>query len=272
MPRASGRGGNTVRGLQGIFALRLRPGQARKYGLDGIINSMNQCNETGFASVASKTAAGRFPVKRLAATLTGATMLAGVPFAAYAQDEAVPATSAQTAEPAAPAAPVSNTIRSISVAGAERLEPTTILSYIRLRVGQEYTSAGADDALKDLGATELFSNFSIRNDAGNVVITVTENPVINRIVLEGNDRLDADKILPPMWPALSSCTNAKAALPPRLNQKWSSCRKTALMWCLRLLRARNPRSARSTLSATKCSPDGDEAIALLPFLQLQHQL
>ena len=87
-------------------------------------------------------------------------------------------------------------LRTISVVGAERLEPTTILSYIRLRVGQEYTSAGADEALKDLGATELFANFSIRNDDGNVIINVTENPVINRIVLEGNERLKEDKILP----------------------------------------------------------------------------
>ncbi|MEM8724246.1 MAG: outer membrane protein assembly factor BamA [Pseudomonadota bacterium] len=129
-------------------------------------------------------------------------MLAGVPFAALAQDEAQPdEATAQPAPAPTPAPtpappPVSNIIRTISVAGAERLEPTTILSYIRLRVGQEYTSVGADQALKDLGATELFSNFSIRNDAGNVVITVTENPVINRIVLEGNKRLDNDKIIP----------------------------------------------------------------------------
>ncbi|MFW5634062.1 MAG: outer membrane protein assembly factor BamA, partial [Erythrobacter sp.] len=103
---------------------------------------------------------------------------------------------APTPSPEPAPAPSANVIRTISVAGAERLEPTTILSYIRLRVGQEYTSVAADEALKDLGATELFSNFSIRNDDGNVVITVEENPVINRIVLEGNDRLDADKILP----------------------------------------------------------------------------
>ena len=92
--------------------------------------------------------------------------------------------------------PVDNSIRSIDVIGAERLEAQTILSYIRLRVGQEYTSIAADDALKDLGATELFSNFSIRNNSGNVVIEVTENPVINRIILEGNRRLKNDKILP----------------------------------------------------------------------------
>ncbi|MDJ0977205.1 MAG: outer membrane protein assembly factor BamA [Erythrobacter sp.] len=168
------------------------------------------------AGVLPATSAGR-----LAIALTCSSMLAGVPYAALAQDEPTldgqpvttptptptptpaptPATPpAQTPAPApqpTPApAPASNVIRTISVSGAERLEPTTILSYIRLRVGDEYTSAAADQALKDLGATELFSNSSVRNENGNVIITVTENPVINRIVLEGNERLKADKILP----------------------------------------------------------------------------
>jgi outer membrane protein insertion porin family len=132
------------------------------------------------------------PAGRLAIALLCGTMLAGVPVAASAQE-----TEPGAAEAAQPApAPVDNTIRSITIEGSERLEAQTILSYINLRVGQQYTPAAADAALKDLGATELFSNFSIRNDNGNVVITVTENPVINRIVLEGNRRLKNDKILP----------------------------------------------------------------------------
>ena len=155
---------------------------------------MDRCKRAGTMSV---TSAGR-----LAIALTCGSMLAGVPFTAHAQDEApAPAgqgagQSAPTPPPAPTPAPTANLIRTISVSGAERLEPTTILSYIRLRVGDEYTSVAADQALKDLGATELFSNFSIRNEGGNVVITVTENPVINRIVLEGNRRLDNEKILP----------------------------------------------------------------------------
>ncbi len=118
------------------------------------------------------------------------TALGAMPGVAMAQQQRPPAT-------AAPApAPARDAIRSITVTGAERLEASTILSYIRLRVGDEYTAAAADEALKDLGATELFANFSIRNDNGNVVINVVENPVINRIVLEGNKRLKEDKILP----------------------------------------------------------------------------
>jgi outer membrane protein insertion porin family len=156
---------------------------------------MNRLSKTGLGPVICNPAPSRGPI-RLASLLCCGSILAGLPAMAGAQ-EASPTPAAQpTTAPAPAPAARSNVIRTITVVGAERLEPTTILSYIRLRVGQEYTSAAADEALKDLGATELFANFSIRNDAGNVVITVTENPVINRIVLEGNERLKADKILP----------------------------------------------------------------------------
>ena len=150
---------------------------------------MNNHNQMGARS-ASKAAPNL--AARFCAVLLSTSVLAGLPSAAMAQE--APAAPVPVAQPAP--APVSNTIRTISIVGAQRLEPQTILSYIRLRVGQTYTSAAADGALKDLGATELFSNFSIRNDAGNVVISVTENPVINRIVLEGNKRIKNDKIVP----------------------------------------------------------------------------
>ena len=153
---------------------------------------MNQMSETGTLRVigtpaAPRPAAPRSAV-RLVSLLACGSFLAGMPSLALAQ-QAGPA-------PAPAAAPRGELIRTITVVGSERLEPTTILSYIRLRVGQEYTAAAADEAIKDLGATELFANSSIRNDGGNVVISVTENPVINRIVLEGNERLKNDKIVP----------------------------------------------------------------------------
>lgn len=116
-----------------------------------------------------------------------------------AAELAPPQAGAATAPPAAtPIAPPAQavTIRSLTVVGAERLEPDTVLSYITLRIGQPYTDAAGDQALKDLYATELFSDVQIRNDAGAVTITVKENPVINRIVLEGNKHIKEDKITP----------------------------------------------------------------------------
>jgi outer membrane protein insertion porin family len=135
-------------------------------------------------------------LSHFAVTLLAGTMLAGIPALAMAQDNGAPAAGAQpTVAPAPTPAPApQQVIRSISVVGAQRLEPQTILSYIQLRPGQTYTAVAADQALKDLAATELFSDTRIENNNGDVVITVTENPVINRVILEGNKRLKDDKI------------------------------------------------------------------------------
>ncbi|MCA1661128.1 MAG: outer membrane protein assembly factor BamA [Novosphingobium sp.] len=137
---------------------------------------------------------------RTIAVLLAGTMLASVPAAAHAQDAtATPAPApppAPTPAPVVEAAPQPQVIQSVTVSGAQRLEPDTIRSYVQLRPGQVYTQALADQALKDLYATELFSEVQIRNDAGVVVIEVKENPVINRVILEGNKRLKNDKIQP----------------------------------------------------------------------------
>ena len=128
---------------------------------------------------------------QIAAVLLGSTILAGLPAPAFAQDAGGDAASTQSSQ----TAPV-QTIQSIQVTGAERLEPQTVLSYIKLRVGQPYSKASADAALKDLYETELFADVQISNDNGNVTIQVKENPVVNRIILEGNKRIKDDKILP----------------------------------------------------------------------------
>ena len=128
---------------------------------------------------------------RFAAALLAGTVLGGLPAAALAQDAASAAQPAPSPVLAAP-----QVIQSITISGAQRLEPDTIRSYIQIRPGQPYSQALADQALKDLYATELFSDVQVRNDNGVVVIEVKENPVINRIILEGNKRLKDDKINP----------------------------------------------------------------------------
>jgi outer membrane protein insertion porin family len=127
----------------------------------------------------------------MAAPMMAGTLLAGAPSAAHAQEA-----GAANAAPTPSILQRGDTVRTIAVAGAERLEAQTILSYIRLRPGDTWSPEVGDQVLKDLAATELFASFSVRNDAGNVVITLTENPVINRIILEGNDRIKNDKIVP----------------------------------------------------------------------------
>jgi outer membrane protein insertion porin family len=100
--------------------------------------------------------------------------------------------------PVATAAPQPpRTIISITVNGNQRLEPETVLSYTSLRAGDTYDNEKLDQALRDLLATELFADVTIAgSDTGNLVLQVRENPVINRIVLEGNHRIKDEKITP----------------------------------------------------------------------------
>ena len=148
--------------------------------------------------------------KRMAGFLLVGTILGGWSAPILAQ-EAPAATAPAVAQPppaATPSAPVvtqpaptraatAGTIRSIRVVGSERLEPETVRSYSNLFPGGEYTAETLDQALKDLYATELFADVVITGaETGNLVITVRENPVINRIVLEGNKRIKSDKIMP----------------------------------------------------------------------------
>ncbi len=110
--------------------------------------------------------------------------------AAAAQTAAVPA-----AAPPTPAPRAAQIIKSINVTGSQRLEPDTVRSYVKLRAGQPYTTESLDQAIRDLFDTELFADAQIRdNNNGDLIIEIRENPVINRIVLEGNKRLKEDKI------------------------------------------------------------------------------
>ena len=133
--------------------------------------------------------------KRAGALLLVGTVLGGTAAPLLAQDAA---TAAQPAAAPTPApAPAERTIRSIAVKGNQRLEAETIRAYANLAPGQTYTAATLDQALKDLYATQLFADVTINGgDTGDLVINVRENPVINRIILEGNKRLKDDKITP----------------------------------------------------------------------------
>lgn len=126
----------------------------------------------------------------LAGTVLGSIALSAPAFGQDAQP------SAAAAEVSAPPAVVARAIKSIAVEGNQRLEPETILSYTKLRIGSAYTRENLDTALRDLYETELFADVQIRDNAGALTVIVQENPVVNRIVLEGNKRVKEDKIRP----------------------------------------------------------------------------
>lgn len=82
----------------------------------------------------------------------------------------------------------------IGVEGNRRVEADTIRSYFRLGPGERLDAAKIDAGLKALYATGLFQDVRISQPGGRVVVTVVENPVINRVAFEGNKKLKEEQL------------------------------------------------------------------------------
>jgi outer membrane protein insertion porin family len=88
-----------------------------------------------------------------------------------------------------PAPPGQGLIQRIVVEGTQRIEPDSVLSYLLLRVGQQYDPAIADRSLKVLFDTGLFSDVRMDWDGMVLTVRVVENPILNQVVYEGNSNL-----------------------------------------------------------------------------------
>ncbi|HEY8189649.1 MAG TPA: outer membrane protein assembly factor BamA, partial [Micavibrio sp.] len=91
--------------------------------------------------------------------------------------------------------PSGTVIRDIAVVGTERIEPATVLTYLDIKTGDPMTQQTLDSALKSLFATGLFADVTLRQKGSTLEVTVAENPVINEIAFEGNDKVDNDELL-----------------------------------------------------------------------------
>ena len=86
-------------------------------------------------------------------------------------------------------------VDAIEIEGNERVTDGTILAYLPVQVGDDITLTSLDQAIAALFGTKLFSDVSISRDGGTVLITIKENPIINRISIEGNDVLSDERLL-----------------------------------------------------------------------------
>jgi len=99
---------------------------------------------------------------------------------------------------AAPAiAPVPNsggTIQAIRVEGNRRIEAGTVESYMLLQPGDPFDRDRMDRSLKTLFATGLFSDVKLRREGNTLVVSVVENPIVNRVAFEGNHALNDEAL------------------------------------------------------------------------------
>ncbi|MEP2707847.1 MAG: outer membrane protein assembly factor BamA [Roseibium sp.] len=79
--------------------------------------------------------------------------------------------------------------RTIKVQGSTRIEEETVISYMTIVPGRSYSAADIDESLKALYATGLFATVDIAPRGSTVVVTVKENPMINRVSFEGNKKI-----------------------------------------------------------------------------------
>ena len=86
-------------------------------------------------------------------------------------------------------------IDEIIVTGNKRVAVGTVLSYLPVRVGDRVTRGSLSIALERLFETELFDDIDIALDGSVLTVTVAENPIINRVNIEGNDVLSDEKLL-----------------------------------------------------------------------------
>lgn len=128
--------------------------------------------------------------------LLAGTILASSPVLAQTAPAApVPAAPVAAAPSVAPAPVHQGIVKSLRVEGSQRIEPETVLSYTKLRIGQPFNNETLDQAIKDLYASDLFADVAIAGaETGDIVVRIRENPIINRVIFEGNKNLKQDKI------------------------------------------------------------------------------
>jgi len=89
---------------------------------------------------------------------------------------------------------LAQSVSSIHVEGNRRVEADTIRSYFKAGPGGRLGPAEIDEGIKSLYSTGLFSDVRTQNSGGRVVVSVVENPVINRVAFEGNKKAKDEQL------------------------------------------------------------------------------
>jgi outer membrane protein insertion porin family len=82
----------------------------------------------------------------------------------------------------------------IDVSGNQRIEAETVRVFAGIEPGQPTTPEDINQAVRRLYETGLFEQVTVLPEAGRLVITVTENPIINQVAFEGNDDLSDEDL------------------------------------------------------------------------------
>jgi len=85
-------------------------------------------------------------------------------------------------------------IKSIEVEGNQRIEKSTVIAYMAINKGDEYSQYYVAKSIKSLFETGLFADVKIKQNKSKLTVTVVENPIINKIAFEGNKEVDDEDL------------------------------------------------------------------------------
>lgn len=84
------------------------------------------------------------------------------------------------------------TVSKIDIKGSQRIERETILSHLGIRPGENLDDEALDQGLKRLFDSGLFVDAHLSVDRGTLLVRVVESPIVNQVVIEGNDDVSDD--------------------------------------------------------------------------------
>lgn len=82
----------------------------------------------------------------------------------------------------------------VQIEGNQRIEAETIQSFLGLRPGETVSGAQLNDAFQRLQRSGLFETVDIVPAGSTLIVTVKEFPTINRVNIEGNDRISDEDL------------------------------------------------------------------------------
>ncbi len=93
------------------------------------------------------------------------------------------------------AAAQAQSVSSIKVDGNERVDDSTVRSYLTIRVGDAATSSAIQSSIASLSATGLFDRVSVRYSNRILHVVVSENPIVASVLFEGNQRFSDAQLM-----------------------------------------------------------------------------
>lgn len=85
-------------------------------------------------------------------------------------------------------------IRNVQVRGADRAGEEAVRSNLTIRPGVSFTNVDIDESVKRLYSTGYFSDVRISVSGSTLVVSVSENQLVNQVVFNGNRKIKDDKL------------------------------------------------------------------------------